>query len=299
MSRKTRTYGDLVVPARGAYFGADDGERFGKPNSFENQLGRTAAIRNHHGAAGHSGWAIFTVSGVQDALGVMLHNDVAAGAHPMVSIGGQGWPLDGLDQIASGKIDGQLQRLAGILNGVGAPVFVRPMMEFNGKHNAGYFGRPDVFKAAWARLRTILPGVFIVCPQQDTSSGSPDWTEYVPPNKQFDIGGMDLYRHHPEISTPFNQFFRARGKQFGIWESGFQQGSVVRDSTGKKWDKDGTVTGNSLILETLAWVKAHPNYIAYVVWNLTGPIGDDHIDTSDESLAQYQVMADDLWMQMK
>ena len=78
-----------------------------------------------------------------------------------------------------------------------------------------------------------------------------------------------------------------------ICESGFQQGAVV-DVGGLAYDKDGSRTGRSLIEEHRAAIRdRYPDCIAFTHWNGIGPIGNDLVDTSAASLAQYLAWAHD------
>ena len=77
-----------------------------------------------------------------------------------------------------------------------------------------------------------------------------------------------------------------------ICESGFQQGKVVVDSSGR-YDKDGSVTGNSLITATRTAVKQYPQCVAYGIWNNGRGNLADFVDTSAASLAQYRAFAHD------
>ncbi len=78
-----------------------------------------------------------------------------------------------------------------------------------------------------------------------------------------------------------------------ICESGFEQGQRVTTSQGS-FDKDGSVTGHSLIRDHARTIKStYPNTIAYVTWNNQGPVGNDYIDTSKASLTQYQAWTND------
>jgi hypothetical protein len=73
---------------------------------------------------------------------------------------------------------------------------------------------------------------------------------------------------------------------------GFVQGQRVK--VGKtSYDKDGSVTGNSLILDTYQSVMQNPWVVAYLPWNNSGPNGVAFVDTSAKSLAQYKQWAND------
>ena len=58
-------------------------------------------------------------------------------------------------------------------------------------------------------------------------------------------------------------------------------------------DKDGSVTGHSLITDTRATVIQSPQCVAYLSWNNIGPNGNNFIDTSAASLRQYRDFAND------
>jgi hypothetical protein len=87
-------------------------------------------------------------------------------------------------------------------------------------------------------------------------------------------------------------FAMAHGKPYMVSESGFVQGQRVK--VGKtSYDKDGSVTGNSLIGNTYQSVMQNPWVVAYLPWNNSGPNGVAYIDTSTKSLAQYKQWATD------
>ena len=84
----------------------------------------------------------------------------------------------------------------------------------------------------------------------------------------------------------------SHGKPFIVCEAGFDQNKIVR-TPGGSFDKDGSLSGRSLILDTRDRVKEHPQCVAYVHWNTVGPLTNDFVDTSPMSLQQYRTFAND------
>ena len=68
----------------------------------------------------------------------------------------------------------------------------------------------------------------------------------------------------------------------------------MTDSSGR-YDKDGSVTGNSLITATRMAVKQYPQCVAYGIWNNGRGNLADFVDTSAASLAEYRAFASDPW----
>jgi hypothetical protein len=275
------------VPATRCLFGADDPDRgYTGPNGIERQLGKPMGVRNRHYS-----WNANVVS-----IGKAWHADAALGIVPMVSLGGQGYSMGLVKEIAAGKHDAYWSSLFQNLSGT--PGLFRPWMEMNGDHNP-YSGDPAAWIAMWTHVRSLdhtnaLQWIF--CPQ--AADPKQVWPDYWPGASEVDWIGIDLYRHVWSFADPWRTFALHQRKPFCVCESGFEQGAVVTDpATGKKFDKDGSKTGNSLIRDTRAQVRAHPNTVMYLVWNSIGPVGNDFIDTSAASLEQYREFASDPYFQ--
>lgn len=185
----------------------------------------------------------------------------------------------------------------------------------NGKHNpycsiwqGGIGAGETAFIAAWrhvyevfavngATLGTGGNCIFTFCAQRMSTSGS--WKSYWPGDDVVDWSGLDLYRTtfvngtlNPTGDMDTYDWAVSHGKPFIVCEAGFAQGRVVKTTAGS-FDKDGSATGHSLILDTLDKVKGYPQCVAYVHWNNIGPLTNDFIDTSPSSLQQYNTFAND------
>ncbi len=320
-----RSWGGLVVPDVGAYWGADDTTRgFTKSTGIETQLGRRMAIRNRR-----YDWLKPIPNGAHIADAALSGPRVV----PMCSlkkantfpVKGAGWSGggdrrttsfgQGLDRIANGEFDSYWEQSARGLKALGVPVIFRLWMEMNGKHNPycstwqGGVGVGEAsFIAAWRRVHSVFAAngatlgaggncIFVFCAQRMSTSGS--WKAYWPGDDVVDWSGLDLYRTNFEHGTlnPAGDFDTytwavAHGKPFIVCEGGFDQGKAISGLQGK-FDKDGSKTGRSLILNHRDQVKLHPQCVAYVHWNNVGPISNDYVDTSAASLSQYRSFAND------
>ncbi|MGN6379731.1 MAG: glycosyl hydrolase, partial [Gaiellales bacterium] len=323
-----RSYGGLVIPATGAYFGADDSHGFTSPNGIETQLGRVMAIRNRH-----RNWNAGRFTYPLDTL----RADVAAGAVPMISQQGAGnFPCTsapphggdravvngqtGMQRIVAGEYDAQFRAQFAALRSLGAPVIYRLFMEMNGAHNPYYYrwqgggaAGQAAFREAWIHIWTLARSagatldaggnvIFCFCPQSKSSGAAGEWGLLYPGDPYVDFIGVDNYRDtfedgcdNPAAGRGFYGFAQQHGKPFMICESGFQQGAVVKVD-GVDYDKDGSRTGRSLIAEHQAAIRdRYPDCVAFCHWNGIGPIGNDLVDTSAASLAQYRAWAHDPW----
>jgi hypothetical protein len=155
----------------------------------------------------------------------------------------------------------------------------------------------DVFRLNGATLGSGGNCIFAFCAQRVSTSGS--WKSYWPGDEFVDWSGIDLYRttfvngtRNPSGDMDTYDWAVAHGKPFIVCEGGFEQGKIVTTSEGR-FDKDGTRTGRSLIADTQANLKEHPQCIAYVHWNNIGPVGNNFVDTSAKSRTQYRAFAND------
>jgi hypothetical protein len=276
---------DHFVPRDRVLFGADDSRGYTGPDGIETQMGRTMGVRNRHWSHGAA----------VKQIGQTFDSDASAGAIPMVSLGGQGYTPQIVQNIATGKEDSWWSTLFATL---GRPGLFRPWMEMNGGHNA-YSSSAAHYVAMWQHVHALYMQhghgnlTWIFCPQIQDPSVEP-WQKFWPGDGAVDWMGYDLYRHFFSAADEFRLWGNQHHKPFTICESGFEQGKVVHDTaTSRRGDKDGTVTGLSLIRQTRADIAAHPNTVMYLVWNNHGPGGTDYIDTSRASLQQYREFATD------
>jgi len=320
------SWGGLVIPPSGCYFGADDTTRgFTKANGIETQLGRRMAIRNRR-----YGWLAACPSAAATADARLASPPVV----PMCSFGQpaafpvktSGWSGkgdltvtafgQGIDRITNGEFDGYWTQVANGLQGLGVPVIVRLWQEPNGKHNpywAGWqggvgTGGEAAYIAAWRHVEGVFAAagasigaggscIFVFCAQRRSTTGV--WEAYYPGDDVVDWIATDLYRDTladgaQNAANDWNTYNAAvaHGKPYIVSEGGFVQGQVIT-SGGRKLDKDGSKTKNSLILDTYRSIMTSPQCVAYCVWNNIGPNGNNFIDTSAASLRQYHDFAHD------
>lgn len=323
--RIVRAYGGLQIPASGCYWGADDTTRkFTSANGIETQLGRRMAIRNRR-----YNWLVAcpNASHIADAklanpAVIPMVSQTGLGAFPVKKAGYKGGDLkvtsygQGIDRIANGEFDGYWQQTALGLKALGVPVIFRLFMEMNGLHNpfcADYQGGVGTggevaFQNAWRRVRSVFAAngasidaggncIFVFCAQRQSTSGT--WKSYWPGDDQVDWSGVDLYRTTFQAGAQLAAgdmdtytWAGLHGKPYIVCESGFDQAKKVSTSAGK-FDKDGHLTGQSLIDNHHAAVLANPQLVAYLSWNNVGPLTNDFVDTSALSLARYKAFAND------
>ena len=324
--RLVGSWGGFVIPATGCWFGADDTTRgFTTSNGIETQLGRRMAIRNRR-----YGWLAACPSplAVADAAltgprTVVMCSFGQPKTFPCKKAGWTGQEDlsvtaygQGIDRITNGEFDSYWASVATGLNALGGPVIVRLWQEPDGKHNpywAGFqggvgSGGEHAYINAWRHVRSVFAAagatldaggrcIFVFCPQPTATSGT--WEVYYPGDDVVDFMACDVYRDtlaDAIMSTQSDRntllFAAAHGKPFMIAESGFQQGKRVKRG-GTAYDKDGSVTHNSLILNTYSAIMQNPSIVAFVHWNDKGPSGTNYVDTSARSLAQYRQWAND------
>lgn len=279
-----------LVPANQCLFGADDQTRgYTGPNGIETQMSRRMGVRNRH----------YSWNANVGTIAQRWHDDAAGGSVPMISLGGQGYTMTLVREIAAGKHDAYWQSMFTAIERTGHPGLFRPWMEMNGSHNP-YSGDPSAWIGMWLRVQMLCDRIitdptyltWIFCPQ--AADPKQVWPQYWPGDSHVDWMGLDLYRHPWSFGDPWRKWAIAHRKPYCICESGFEQGATVRDpARGITLDKDGSKTGHSLIDDTRAQIKASPNTVMYLVWNNIGPVGDDFIDTSRQSLDQYRNFAHD------
>jgi hypothetical protein len=320
------SYGGFVVPASGCWFGADDTTRgFTTANGIETELGRRMAIRNRR-----YGWLASCPSPQAVADAALTNPRVVVmcsfGQPSTFPCKTAGWAGKedlstssfgkGIDRITNGEFDSYWTGVANKLNALGGPVIFRLWQEPNGKHNpywAGWqggvgTGGEQAYINAWRHVRSLFAAagasidqgghcVFVFCAQRRSTQGT--WQVYYPGDDVVDFVACDLYRDTLADSAmnaakdwDTLSFAIAHHKPYMVAESGFVQAQKI--TVGKtSYDKDGSKTGNSLILNTYQSVMAQPQVVAYLPWNNSGPNGVNFIDTSAKSLAQYKQWAND------
>ncbi len=320
------TWGGLVIPGQGAYFGADDTVRgFTKANGIETQLGRRMAIRNRR-----YGWLATCPSPAAVADAALKGPPVVVmcsfGQPSTFPVKAAGWKGkgdltttaygQGIDRITNGEFDAYWTKVATGLRALSTPVIFRLWQEPNGAHNPYYAqwqggigtGGEAAFIAAWRHVKTVFAAagatiqaggncIFVFCAQRRSTVGT--WEVYYPGDDAVDWVATDLYRDtlsHAAQNDPADwntyNFAVAHKKPYIISEGGFVQGQKV-SNPGGALDKDGSKTGRSLILNTYQAIMQNPQCVAYCVWNSIGPNGDNYIDTSKASLSQYRTWAKD------
>jgi hypothetical protein len=320
------SWGGFVIPATGCWFGADDTTRgFTPKTGIETELGRRMAIRNRR-----YGWLATCPSpqAVADAAltsprVVVMCSFGQPSTFPCKTSGWSGREDlsttafgTGIDRITNGEFDSYWAGVASRLTSLGGPVIVRLWQEPNGQHNpywAGFqggvgAGGEQAYISAWRHVRSVFAAagatidtggrcIFVYCAQRRSTQGT--WEVYYPGDDVVDFVACDLYRDTladsaMNTANDWNTltFAAAHGKPYMVSESGFVQGQRVK--VGKtSYDKDGSVTGNSLILNTYQSVMQNPWVVAYLPWNNSGPNGVAFVDTSTTSLAQYRQWAND------
>ena len=325
--------GGLRIPEEGCYWGADDTTRgFTGPSGIEVQLGRRMAIRNRHydwnnGAVARPGAA--ERRDRTEAVISMISQEGRGGGFPVVTSHPLGDTAivdghQGLDRITAGEFDAGFNAAFVEMRTHGAALIYRLFMEMNSPHtpfHADHQGGDVIgqgrYVRAWRHVWGLADAVgattraggnviFVYCPQAYSRDDPNQWQKTYPGDDVVDIFGLDLYRDtfvdgadNTGEGRGFYQYATAHQKPFMICESGFEQDQPITTADGR-FDKDGSITGHSLIREHAQAIKtAYPNTIAFVTWNNHGPVGNDYIDTSQASLTQYQAWTHDPYYNIK
>ena len=222
----------------------------------------------------------------------------------------------GIDRITNGEFDGYWSGVASALLALGVPVLLRLWQEPNGMHNPYYAawqggvgtGGEDAFIAAWRHVKSVFRAagatidaggncIFIFCAQRRSTAST--WQVYWPGDDVVDFSGVDLYRdtfvdaaENAGKNWDTYTWAVAHKKPYIVCESGFVDKQKITTAAGK-FDKDGSVTGHSLITDTRTTVIQSPQCVAYCAWNNIGPNGNNFIDTTAASLKQYRDFAND------
>jgi hypothetical protein len=320
------SWGGLVIPSQGAYFGADDTVRgFTTATGIETQLRRRMAIRNRR-----YGWLAQCPSPAAVADAALTGPPVVVmcsfGQPSTFPVKTTGWKGkgdlattaygQGIDRITNGEFDRYWTGVATGLRALPSPVIFRLWQEPNGAHNPYYAqwqggigtGGEAAYIAAWRHVKAVFAAagatiqtggncIFVFCAQRRSTVGT--WEVYYPGDDVVDWVATDLYRdtlshaaQNDAADWDTYNFAVAHRKPYIISEGGFVQGQTVWNPGGAL-DKDGSRTGRSLILNTYQAIMQNPQCVAYCVWNAIGPNGDNFIDTSAASLAQYRTWAND------
>jgi hypothetical protein len=149
-----KTYGRLVVPTTGIYWGAEDeGNSFTGGNGIETVLGRTMSIRRAHYNWNNGPAAMPTLFEINNAAHTNPHIIVMVGEHDGLNFpvkfiaphnGFGHWSSinttttafgTGIDRITNGEWDTQFTAQAIGLKGLPGPVIYNLFYEFNGDHS--------------------------------------------------------------------------------------------------------------------------------------------------------------------
>ena len=194
--------GRLLVPARGALFGAwvQPGDGFSATDEeaavsdFERVLGRPLAIDNIY-----ANWAAPMPLGVAQW-------DLRHGSIPMISWGGAQTGL-----IADGAYDAQIRARAQQLRALHGPVLLRWFWEMDLTENAAQAGPPATFIAAWRRVHNIFEQAgatnvrWVWCPSgSDFATGQAQ--RFYPGSGYVDWVGADGYNWAPVRPVPWRSF---------------------------------------------------------------------------------------------
>jgi hypothetical protein len=155
----------------------------------------------------------------------------------------------------------------------------------------------SVFRSAGATIDAGGNCIFVFCAQRRSTAST--WEVYWPGDDVVDFSGVDLYRdtfvdaaENPGRNWDTYTWAAAHKEPYIVCESGFVHRQKITTAAGK-FDKDGSVTGHSLITDTRTTVIQSPQCVAYLSWNNIGPNSNNFIDTSAASLRQYRGFAND------
>ncbi|HEY7526411.1 MAG TPA: hypothetical protein VIA82_06240 [Candidatus Limnocylindria bacterium] len=230
--------------------------------------------------------------------------DAAAGVGAAYMLTWEPWPGQ-LDPIASGESDAYVQEFARDASVHGAPLLVRFAHEMN-LRGIPWAGSPNVFRAAWRRVRTIFNEAgatnvqFVWSPYVQDGSGDP-FAPYFPGADMVDWLALDGYNWG---ARGWREGWRNRWQGFNaIFERSYREivalapdrpvliaemGCAERGGNKAAWIRDAllrAVPGDYSQLVGIAWFNQFPTGHA-----------DWRINSSAQALAAWRtVVADPLW----
>ncbi|HEY9714890.1 MAG TPA: glycosyl hydrolase, partial [Chroococcales cyanobacterium] len=215
-----------------------------------------------------------------------MQNDVKNGVIPMLSLR----TTDYAD-VASGKDDAYLQKVANDLKQVNGTVYLRPNWEMDGGQRQQY-GTPQDFVKSWQYMHDFMQkaGVTNVKWVWTPDSAAfdqkvPSWSspakEYYPGSQYVDLIGSDgysgikgaAYQSPDQIFNSGLQFAEQQGKPFVIGETGVNSGF-------------GAATDVKYIQQMTDWIKSNPD-VQYVSWFSEG---NNSIFSSPQEAAAFTEM---------
>lgn len=239
--------------------------------SVEDLIGEQIAVRDR----------VYAWNTSPNRIADCYRDDYSAGAIPMISLSLDGYSDLLVAEILLGTHDAYWHTLFAALAGLGHGL-IQPWYSANiSRVNPSYYTK------MWQRVHSIAVQQYVeldwIWASHEHDPGRL-WRSYYPGDQYVDWVGLELSDTTFNQAGPWRLFANEHRKPFAITHSVYTQGKVVTDpDTGVSYDKDGSVTGRSLIMKTAQDVAKHPNTALFVAAGYVG--------SSVESAQQYKQLA--------
>ncbi|GLY29177.1 glycosyl hydrolase [Kineosporia sp. NBRC 101731] len=271
-----------LVPAQGALLGQYYGN--GTIAQTTQRIGTTPRVHLTYYDFASDDWITSPVSKA----------DFSAGRIPLVNVE----PNDvDFDDIVNGTYDTMLRKRADDAKALGQKFFIDFAAEMNGDEGWGEH-RPAAYIAAWRHIHDIFTArgatnvVWVWCPNNETSPGTPAAMKYYPGDRYVDWTGIDGYNwgtSDPDFAwQTFKSVFAGLYPQLAAKGKPIIIGEMSSDETGQS-----KATWINQVVPTLK--KDYP-LIKAVVWFDIKKERDWRINSSASALTAYRNLAKDPYL---
>jgi hypothetical protein len=230
-----------------------------------------------------------------DPLGWQPAWDLRHGRVPLISFGNRG----DVREVAEGRHDGYLRRLAAQVRALGKPVFLRYAWEMDGTSNAGWVHSGRDYVAAWRHVHNLFDGLPVTWVWSPNASAFADPSrniaQYWPGDAYVDWIAADGYnwygcrgrrdwREFGDIFRAFYQWGSARRKPMMVAESGSTE-DLSHPGRKAAWFDHARTT-----------LKGMPGIKAVVWFDSAADCPTWWLDSTPPTFAAFQRFARDGWL---